>query len=93
MPVVRAKISSKGQVTLPVELRRHLKLATGDEVAFEFGSGERAEVAPVRRRPASAFSGAFASLAGPIELRELRRNAWRGRARALERSRQRRGKK
>lgn len=85
MPVVRVRISSKGQVTLPVALRRHLKLATGDEVAFEFGSGERAAVLPFRRQAAIAFSGAFATAAGPAGLREARRKTWRSRAQALRR--------
>lgn len=85
MPLVRARVSSKGQVTLPLELRRHLQVSTGDEIAFEFGREQRAEVRPIRRRPASDFSGTFAVGSGPVELGEVRRRAWRGRGKELER--------
>lgn len=83
MPVVRARITSKGQVTIPAAVRRQLRVGSGDEVVFEFDSGERASVSPLRRRPASALSGAFAKAVGPAQLRGQRRKAWRRRAKAL----------
>lgn len=85
MPVVRAKITSKGQITLPVELRRHLDLESGDEVSFSFGDDERAELVPVRRRSIMTVSGAFAGSRGPSDWEDIRRRAWRGRGRELER--------
>jgi AbrB family looped-hinge helix DNA binding protein len=42
-----AKITSKGQVTIPAEVRRALGLKKGDMLAFEV----RAEYAVVRKRP------------------------------------------
>ncbi|MDR3255209.1 MAG: AbrB/MazE/SpoVT family DNA-binding domain-containing protein [Synergistaceae bacterium] len=39
MSMELAKITSKGQITLPIEIRRRLRLKDGDKVAFiEMGS-------------------------------------------------------
>ena len=35
-----AKITSKGQITIPVEIRKNLNLASGDKVAFLEKDGE-----------------------------------------------------
>lgn len=35
MPIMKAKITSKGQITLPVALRRRLGLKTGDVIEFD----------------------------------------------------------
>lgn len=45
-----AKITSKGQVTVPVEVRQALGLKQGDMLAFEVG----ADYAVVRRVPTAA---------------------------------------
>ncbi len=36
-PVVRAKVTSKGQVTIPVSIRKRLGLKPGDHLRFEPG--------------------------------------------------------
>jgi AbrB family looped-hinge helix DNA binding protein len=56
MTVMEAKITSKGQVTLPVELRERLGLAPGDRVMFV----EQADGTFTLR----ARSGTFADLRG-----------------------------
>ena len=48
-----ATLTSKGQITIPREVRRALGLRTGDKVLFD-GDGADIRVRPVRRR--SAFS-------------------------------------
>jgi AbrB family looped-hinge helix DNA binding protein len=48
-----AKVTSKGQITIPREVRRALGLRTGDKVLFE-RDGADVRVRPVRKR--SAFS-------------------------------------
>lgn len=35
MPIVRAKITSKGQITVPREVRRKLGVGPGDRLLFE----------------------------------------------------------
>lgn len=83
MPIARVRITSKGQITLPIALRRKLGLDVGDEVVFEFGSGDGAVVVPLRRRKVSELSGALAGIRGPVALQQLRRIAYRRRAGVL----------
>jgi len=49
----QAKITSKGQITVPREVRRILGLRTGDRLLFE-SDGKSIRVRPIRNR--SAFS-------------------------------------
>ena len=35
IPKIRAKVTSKGQVTIPIEVRRSLGVKPGDELRFE----------------------------------------------------------
>jgi len=42
-----AKITSKGQITVPIEVRRSLGVRAGDRVAFEEREGEM-RVIPIR---------------------------------------------
>jgi AbrB family looped-hinge helix DNA binding protein len=38
-PVIRAKVTSKGQVTIPVEVRKSLGVKPGDKLRFELQDG------------------------------------------------------
>jgi antitoxin PrlF len=49
----RATITSKGQITVPREVRRMLGVRGGDKLLFE-SDGKRVRVRPIRNR--SAFS-------------------------------------
>ena len=49
----QAKITSKGQVTVPHEIRRALGVQSGDRLIFESGE-EGVRVRPVRRKSAFA---------------------------------------
>jgi AbrB family looped-hinge helix DNA binding protein len=42
-----ATITSKGQVTIPVEIREQLGLAARDKVIFRLGKGNRVEMEPL----------------------------------------------
>ena len=73
MPKVRkeAKLTSKGQITVPRDIRRLLGVGPGDRLVFE-NSGEDVTVRPVR--PASVFEkyrGAIPEL--PVGRREMMR--------------------
>jgi AbrB family looped-hinge helix DNA binding protein len=50
----RAKITSKGQVTIPVEIRRALGVGAGDELVFE--EGKHGVVVTPRRAGESVFA-------------------------------------
>jgi len=54
--MVRARISSKGQVTLPVEVRRRYKLEAGDEIAFQMEVGGL-RILPLKKRRLSELRG------------------------------------
>ncbi len=45
-----ATITSKGQITLPVELRRQWGLRAGDQIAFEVTGEGEGRIEPRRRR-------------------------------------------
>jgi antitoxin PrlF len=57
----RARVTSKGQVTLPVALRRRLAIEAGDDLVFE-ETADGAAVRVVHRRRLGDFLGAM-----PIE--------------------------
>ncbi|MEM6431084.1 MAG: AbrB/MazE/SpoVT family DNA-binding domain-containing protein [Deinococcota bacterium] len=56
----KAKLSSKGQITIPKEVRQRLGLKQGDQVSFEFENG-RTFIQPVREEddPFAAYEGAL----------------------------------
>jgi len=66
-----AKLTSAGQVTVPVEIRRILKLKTGDKILFiqnEAGTVtiENASVSAIRKAQ-EAFGGVAEELGNPSE--------------------------
>ncbi len=69
--MLTAKISAKGQISLPKELREALGLSTGDRVAFAVEGGT-VTLLPLRTRTADALCGALAHLAKPVDLLEVR---------------------
>ncbi len=54
MKEIVSTITSKGQVTIPAEVRRHLGLGTGEKIAFVIGP-DGVQVRPVRFRLESVF--------------------------------------
>ena len=65
-------ISSKGQVTVPIEVRHRLGLREGDRVEFVFEEG-RTVLRPARTQtnPFTAYLGAFPAFSSREEI-----NAW-----------------
>ena len=67
-----AKITSKGQITLPVEIRRILKVGEGNTVVFEREGGE------IIIRPArtiSEFRGVLAGRRKEVDYEKMRETA------------------
>lgn len=50
---IEATLTSKGQITVPREVRRQLGLKTGDKLLFE-SDGQNIRIRPVRNRSAFA---------------------------------------
>jgi antitoxin PrlF len=65
-------ISSKGQITVPLEIRQRLGLKTGDRVEFVVDNG-RTVIRPARgtENPFMKYVGALPKFSGPREV-----NAW-----------------
>jgi antitoxin PrlF len=73
---VPARVSSKGQITIPKSVRDALKLSEGDEVVFRLIEGERAILA---RTPDLLELGGIVSVPARergLSWEEIRRRAW-----------------
>ena len=79
-------ITQRGQVTIPVEVRRLLGLKPRDRVAFEIG-GNEVRLVPVRFTLESAY-GSVPSHGKPQDLKKLSRQVKEARAEAIVRSMQ-----
>ena len=77
----RATVTSKGQITIPIEVRRRLGLEQGDRVVFEI-TDDVTILRPLRadeENPFAAYAGALGSFTTREEvdawLRDLRDDA------------------
>ena len=83
---IEAKITSKGQTTIPAEIREQLGLHTGDRVAF-IETQEGFLMIP-RNRPAESLFGSLAEYAKPgTTLEDYRRAVGEGISDHLENKR------
>lgn len=73
MVMVKTTLSSKGQVTIPKEIREFLGVKAGDGVRFEI-RGEEVIVRPVRRQSLESLMGSLKSKV-PYRGREAEREA------------------
>ncbi|WP_296658761.1 AbrB/MazE/SpoVT family DNA-binding domain-containing protein [Paraburkholderia sp.] len=66
-----ATITSKGQVTIPVDVRNHLGLESGDRIEFSFSEATgRYEIYPVTRSLAS-LKGIVKKPAKPVSIEDM----------------------
>lgn len=65
-----ATVTSKGQITIPVEIRKSLGLNEGDQVVFEVDEEAIDHVARIRRAPD------FIAMAGAIPPRKRLPKTW-----------------
>jgi antitoxin PrlF len=63
---MESTLTTKGQVTIPKEVRDQLHLAPGDKVKFFIQPDGRLVILP--KLPASALRGMFRSRVGPVSL-------------------------
>ena len=68
-------ISSKGQITLPVAVRKHLGVSSNDRVAFVIGSNGGVKVTQVKYPTIASLSGAAGKLKQSLSWKELRKIA------------------
>ena len=72
MREVVSTITSKGQITVPVEVRRRLGLSTGDKLAFVIGVDGAVHVRPLAYPTIASLRGAAGRLAQPVSCDEMR---------------------
>jgi antitoxin PrlF len=75
MKAIVSTISHKGQVTIPVEVRRHLGLGTNDKIAFILGDDGEVRLAVPHYPTVASLRGAAGSLAKPVPWPEMRDTA------------------
>lgn len=65
MPTLRSKITSKGQITIPLEVRKRLGVGEGDQVEFDTTKPETV-IRPVRQveDPFAKWRGAVGGFPG-----------------------------
>ena len=69
--MITAAISSKGQITIPIEIRNALKLGAGDKVTFEMAPTGGVIFKPAQKTAASALKGMLAKPAKPVSIEDM----------------------
>jgi len=72
MKEIVSTISSKGQVTIPVEVRRRLGLSTNDKIAFVLEDDGEVKLAVPHYPTVASLRGAAGSLPVPVPWPEMR---------------------
>jgi AbrB family looped-hinge helix DNA binding protein len=78
---IAARVSSKGQITIPKSVREALKLSEGDQVVFRLIEGERAILARTPDLLELAGSVPVPADVRGLSWEEIRRRAWSAQAR------------
>lgn len=68
-------LSSKGQITLPIEIRKHLGLSAYDKVAFVIELDGTVQVTPDKYPDIASMSGAAGSLKKSLSWKEIQQIA------------------
>ena len=71
MKQVIATITSKGQLTLPAEVRRHLGVATRDKVVFVIDEDGTVRLEPAPYPTIASLRGAAGSLPQPLPWKRM----------------------
>lgn len=85
MKEVLATVTSKGQITIPVEVRRHLGVNAGDRVAFMLADDGSVRVRRPHYRSVAELAGAAGKLPKPLPWEEVIAIAHEDRALAKQR--------
>ena len=64
-----ARVTAKGQVTIPVEVRKSLDIKEGDDLLFEVGEGGEARIRVVKRRSGRMDDAEVSDTEAPVAMR------------------------
>lgn len=79
MKEIVSTITSKGQVTIPVEIRKKLGLGTGTKIAFVVDDDGNVSLRPPTYPTIASLAGAAGKLDTPMSWEEMKRLAREGR--------------
>ena len=82
MKEIISTITSKGQVTIPAEVRNYLGLKTNDKVAFVIDAEGQVQLRVPRYPTVASLRGAAGSLSKPLSWQEMRKIAYEDRLKA-----------
>lgn len=74
-----ATIASKGRITIPVEVRRHLGITIGDKAAFVIDDDGIVRIRVLRYPTIASLRGAAGRLKKPLSWRETQKAAYEDR--------------
>lgn len=69
--MITATITSKGQITIPAEIRFALKLGAGDRIAFEVSPTGEFTFKTEQKLPVTALKGMIAKPTKPVSIEEM----------------------
>jgi antitoxin PrlF len=71
MKTATATVSSKGQITIPAEVRRHLGISRSDKIGFIMEDDGTVRLCPERYSSIASLAGAAGSLDHPLSWEEV----------------------
>lgn len=69
--MITAAITSKGQITIPIEIRNALKLGAGDRVVFEMSATGGIIFKPAQKTMVSALKGMFGKHSSVVSIEDM----------------------
>jgi AbrB family looped-hinge helix DNA binding protein len=69
--MITATVTSKGQITIPTEIRQALKLGAGDRIAFEMAPAGGYIFKPAQKMAATALKGMFGKPAKAVSIEDM----------------------
>jgi antitoxin PrlF len=69
---IHATVSSKGQITIPLEIRKHLGVGTHDKIAFVVKPQGTVEVKTPKYRNLASLKGAAGTLKKPLSWKKMK---------------------
>src|SRR5260370_203643 len=82
MKEIISTITSKGQVTIPAEVRQYLGIATNDKIAFVIDDEGTVRLRIPRYPTVASLRGAAGSLKKPLSWQEIQQTAYEDRIKA-----------
>ncbi len=79
MKEIISTVTSKGQVTIPAEVREYLGIKTHDKIAFVIDQDGGVRLRVPQYPPISSLSGAAGRLQQPLSWRQMQRIAYEDR--------------